>query len=79
MKMRHTCRHCGKEIDLFKTGGGERAALQLGVPFLGRVPFDAKIVAVADAGVTFVRKYPASEAAEAFTQIVDEVVEFIGE
>jgi Mrp family chromosome partitioning ATPase len=38
------CPHCGKEIDLFKTGGGERAALQLGVPFLGRVPFEPQIV-----------------------------------
>jgi len=73
------CPHCGKEIDLFKTGGGERAALQLGVPFLGRVPFDPKIAEVADFGITFVRKYPASEAAEAFTQIVGEVVEFVGE
>lgn len=72
------CPHCGKEIDLFKTGGGERAALQLGVPFLGRVPFDPKIAEVADFGITFVRKYPSSEAAEAFTQIVAEVVEFVG-
>ncbi|MFQ6040967.1 MAG: P-loop NTPase [Candidatus Poribacteria bacterium] len=73
------CPHCGKEIDLFKTGGGERAALQLGVPFLGRVPFDPKIAEVAAFGITFVRKYPSSEAAEAFTQIVAEVVEFVGE
>jgi MinD-like ATPase involved in chromosome partitioning or flagellar assembly len=52
--------------------------LQLGVPFLGRVPFDPKIVEVADFGITFVRKYPASEATKAFTQIVDEVIEFAG-
>jgi Mrp family chromosome partitioning ATPase len=73
------CPHCGKEIDLFKKGGGERAALQLGVPFLGRVPFDPQIVEAADFGITFVHKYPSSEAAEAFTQIVDEVIEFVGE
>jgi Mrp family chromosome partitioning ATPase len=71
------CPHCGKEIDLFKTGGGERAALQLGVPFLGRVPFDHQIVEGADFGITFVRKYPDSEAAKAFTQIVAEVINFV--
>jgi ATP-binding protein involved in chromosome partitioning len=29
------CPHCGGRIDLFKTGDGERAALEMGVPFLG--------------------------------------------
>jgi Mrp family chromosome partitioning ATPase len=71
------CPHCGKDIDLFKTGGGERAALQLGVPFLGRVPFDPKIVEVADVGMTFVHEYPASESAEAFTKIVGEIIDRI--
>ena len=32
------CPHCGEKIDLFKIGGGERAALELQVPFLGAVP-----------------------------------------
>jgi Mrp family chromosome partitioning ATPase len=73
------CPHCGKEIDLFKTGGGEKAALQLGVPFLGRIPFDPKIVEAADFGITFVHKHSHSEATEAFTEIVAGVVEFIQE
>jgi len=73
------CPHCGKEIDLFKTGGGERAALQLGVPFLGRVPFDPKIVEVSDVDMTFIREYPYSEAGKAFAQIVAEVITFVSE
>src|SRR5690606_6943654 len=32
------CPHCGKRIELFKTGGGRRASEDLGVPFLGAVP-----------------------------------------
>jgi len=71
------CPHCGKEIDLFKTGGGERAALELGVPFLGRVPFDPGIVESADRGESFLSEYPDSKAAEAFTQIVIEVIKFV--
>jgi len=71
------CPHCGKEVDLFKTGGGERAALELGVPFLGRVPFDPKIVESADRGESFLSKSPESVAAKAFTQIVAEVMKFV--
>ena len=73
------CPHCGKEIDLFKTGGGERAALELDVPFLGRIPFDPKIVESADRGESFLSEYPDSKAAEAFTQIVTEVIKFVEE
>lgn len=31
------CPHCGHQVDLFKTGGGERFAVEMGVPFLGRI------------------------------------------
>src|SRR5205823_4232035 len=38
------CPHCGKQTDIFKIGGGEAAAKELGLPFLGRVPIDPRIV-----------------------------------
>jgi len=28
------CPHCSKTIDLFKSGGGKKAAQEIGVPFL---------------------------------------------
>ena len=31
------CPHCGGNIEVFKTGGGERLALEMHVPFLGRI------------------------------------------
>ena len=37
------CPHCGKETDIFSTGGAERCAADLAVPFLGRIPIDATI------------------------------------
>jgi len=64
-----TCPHCGKEIDLFKVGGGEKAAQEMGVPFLGRVPLDPKIVESTDSGVPFITKHPDAKAAKAFHQI----------
>jgi ATP-binding protein involved in chromosome partitioning len=44
------CPHCGEETDVFGRGGGERLAEEMGVPFLGRVPLDAAVVAAGDRG-----------------------------
>jgi len=67
------CPHCGKNIDVFRRGGGEEAAKQLGIPFLGRLPFDPRIVLGGDAGKPFVLEIPESEAAQAFRAIAAEV------
>jgi len=67
------CPHCGKNIDVFRRGGGEAAAKQLGLPFLGRLPFDPRIVLGGDAGKPFVLELPDSEAAKAFRAIAAEV------
>lgn len=67
------CPHCGKEIDLFKTGGGERAAKEFGVPFLGRIPIDPLIVDDSDEGSPFILKHRDSEAGKAFNNIVEKV------
>jgi Mrp family chromosome partitioning ATPase len=64
------CPHCGKETAIFKVGGGEAAASELGLPFLGRVPLDPQIVVGGDAGKPFVIENPDSEAAKAFRRIV---------
>jgi ATP-binding protein involved in chromosome partitioning len=44
------CPHCGEGIDLFSSGGGERTALEMGVPFLGKIPIRPEIVASTDQG-----------------------------
>lgn len=68
------CPHCGKRIDLFKEGGGQRAALQLGVPFLGKIPLDPEIVTLGDEGKAFIDIHPQSEASQAFMRIVDNII-----
>jgi ATP-binding protein involved in chromosome partitioning len=70
------CPYCGKEINIFKYGGGERSARELGVPFLGRVPFDPKMVEAADSGTPFVLQKE-SKVREAFEQIVENVRAFV--
>ena len=54
------CPHCHKEIPLFKMGGGEKAARDMKVPFLGRIPIDPEIVTDCDRGMPLVMSHPSS-------------------
>jgi Mrp family chromosome partitioning ATPase len=72
-----TCPHCGGHIDLFKTGGGEQAAAELAVPFLGKIPLAPEIVTLGDAGKSFLDTHPDSEASRAMLAIVDRIVKFV--
>ncbi|HEY7588340.1 MAG TPA: Mrp/NBP35 family ATP-binding protein [Thermoplasmata archaeon] len=64
------CPHCGKVTEIFKVGGGEAAAKELGLPFLGRIPLDPRIVIGGDAGKPFVLEHPDSEATKTFVGVV---------
>jgi ATP-binding protein involved in chromosome partitioning len=44
------CPHCGERTDVFRHGGGERAARDLGYAFLGAVPLDPVLPLLADQG-----------------------------
>ncbi|WP_022854478.1 P-loop NTPase [Thermodesulfatator atlanticus] len=68
------CPHCGKEVDLFKRGGGERLAEELGIKFLGRIPVDPRVVAAGDSGKPMIAAYPESKTAEAFEELVRNVI-----
>ena len=68
------CPKCGERIDLFKMGGGERAARELGVPFLGRIPIDPKMVISCDAGTPFVIDPDPSAVRKAYEKLTEVVV-----
>jgi ATP-binding protein involved in chromosome partitioning len=44
------CPHCSGRTDVFRHGGGKRAAAELGYPFLGEVPLDPSLALAGDAG-----------------------------
>jgi Mrp family chromosome partitioning ATPase len=67
------CPHCGETTDLFKKGGGEKMAKDLGVPFLGAVPLDTAVVESGDSGAPIVSASPNSVPAKAFAQIVEKL------
>ncbi len=68
------CPHCGQETPIFKKGGGEKAAKDLDVPFLGRIPFEPDLVDMADRGLPFVQSRKDSPSAKAFQEIVRHIV-----
>ncbi len=72
------CPHCGKRTDLFKTGGGEKAAGEMNVAFLGRIPFEPEIVSAGDEGKPFIWEQKESTAAKIFTEMVERIREDLG-
>ena len=71
------CPHCGKFIDLYPPGGGEKAARDFGIELLGKIPFEVEIGQQGDAGLPFIIKYPESESAKAFKEVVSKIREIL--
>jgi ATP-binding protein involved in chromosome partitioning len=68
-----TCPHCGKEIDLFKTGGGERTAREESLRFLGTLPFEPRVVQNADRGaLALTDESPFNRAFDGIVEAVEE-------
>lgn len=71
----YCCPHCGGVSDPFGSGGAEKAAGGLGLPFLGRIPLAMAIRAASDAGTP-----PAAgdtESSAAFGALADSVYEWL--
>lgn len=63
-------------MKVFGSGGGERAAEELGVPFLGRVAIDPRMVGAGDSGRPYVADFADEEAGTQLTAIVDQIVTY---
>lgn len=50
------CPHCKKKLNIFKAGGGKKAADDFNVPFLGSIPLDPTIVEKGDEGTITMMK-----------------------
>jgi len=67
------CPQCGVQIDIFKTGGGEKISKDLDVPFLGKIPIDPRVCEDSDKGLPFVVEDVNSPATKAFMTIVEKI------
>ena len=65
----YVCVECGALGTLFSGPGGERTAAALGLPFLGRVPFDPRLAGAADRGRPFLREHGETPAGRALRDI----------
>lgn len=68
------CPHCGKSVEIFKSGGAEKLAETYKIPFLGRIPIEPSITMTGDEGKPFMLFYPDSEPAKAFSKVIDKVI-----
>jgi ATP-binding protein involved in chromosome partitioning len=67
------CPHCGKPVNIFGSGGGERLAAELAVPLLGQIPLYPQVLRGGDAGVPIVVGESDSPAAQAILRTADAV------
>jgi ATP-binding protein involved in chromosome partitioning len=63
----------GSREELFGTGGGEALAAEVEAPLLGRIPFDPRLGALADAGEPIVLAEPEAEVSRAIVELAEAV------
>jgi ATP-binding protein involved in chromosome partitioning len=71
------CPKCGAETNIFKTGGGQKIAKDLSVPFLGCIPLDPEICSDSDNGNSFIIEHENSPATKAFMEFVKKTEGFL--
>ena len=69
------CPKCGEVTDIFKSGGGETMALEMGVAFLGSIPIDARVVQASDAGRPCVSECGGTGVSAAFERAIGPILE----
>ena len=72
------CPHCGERSDIFTHGGARKAAMELGVDFLGEIPLDMAIREGGDAGAPIVATDPDGPHARAYREIAEKVWAKVG-
>ncbi|AHG91452.1 ATPase-like, ParA/MinD [Gemmatirosa kalamazoonensis] len=69
----------GKPIAVFGSGGGQRLADEVGVPLLGQVPIDPRIVEGGDTGRPIVAAEPNASASRALIAVAERVAARVAE
>jgi ATP-binding protein involved in chromosome partitioning len=68
------CPHCNERIDIFKTGGGEKAAKEMEVDFLGKIPMTAEMVEAGDAGKPYIFSNKEGVAYNALNSVIEKII-----
>jgi ATP-binding protein involved in chromosome partitioning len=68
------CPSCGDTIDLFGRGGGEKAAREQGIPFLGSIPIDPEMVKAGDEGRPYILRHADTPVWKAVDAVMENLV-----
>ncbi len=63
------CPNCKTELPLFGIGGGKKMALDMGAPYLGRIPLEVSLMEAEDAGKNYLSLQPNSPSSMAIKEI----------
>ncbi len=69
------CPKCGEITNIFKSGGGENMAIEMNIPFLGRIPIDPQIVHACDSGEPYIQQYSQCQVAQSFNEAIKPILE----
>ncbi|NVM53183.1 MAG: Mrp/NBP35 family ATP-binding protein [Candidatus Helarchaeota archaeon] len=67
------CPSCGAKSNIFGEGGGQKAAKDMNISFLGGIPIDENVTRDGDKGLPFVVQDAKSQATIAFKEITDNI------
>ncbi|GAH82445.1 unnamed protein product, partial [marine sediment metagenome] len=73
----YKCPKCGEFIEIFGSGGCEKAAKDFSIQLLGKIPFEVEVGVQSDRGIPFVIKYSNYDSAKAFKEIVKKIQEIL--
>jgi Mrp family chromosome partitioning ATPase len=68
------CPGCDTVIALFKSGGGQKTAETMNIPFLGTLPFNPEVVIASDAGTPIITKDRGNDFSKALDAIIGKIV-----
>ena len=69
------CPRCGERTEIFGSGGGERLAKEMNVPFLGRIPIDPEVTVSGDSGTPYIQHYGGTATGKAFGEVIRPILQ----
>ncbi|MDP2875445.1 MAG: Mrp/NBP35 family ATP-binding protein [Holophaga sp.] len=69
------CPKCGEMTPIFRSNGGKSLAVEMGVPFLGKIPLDPQIGEAGDAGHAYLHHFADTPTAAAMRAIIQPILE----
>lgn len=67
------CSDCGMRHDIFSTGGAQKEAAKLNIPFLGEIPLDFTIRQTSDSGEPIVASDPENKHTKTYLKIAQKI------